>query len=361
VVSSASMSQRQPSQPGTLLGVAPPRLESSGDPPQRSPVFVRAGTSVADVEPPPVPRMALPSRPPLPEAAVLGASEPPPAFTTDGSTDGGPGAVGRVLSVARRYPVLWMAAAPGLMAIAVVTVLLGTSPPPKARAAVVPALPPQEQAAASDSPASSSPTAATGEGLKELEAKSIESLSAAELLRLADGHAAQRRDAAKALCQKVQAAPALAADKATQGELLHLVTDAETARDALGTLAKLPGPLGPDLLYEVWTGTTLRNDATELARQLLYSGDVRRQASPALSVALELRSAEKCEQFQAALPHALKDGDRRSLHLLVKLTAKRGCGPKKADDCYACLREGDELTATINAVKSRRPPSLAAQ
>src|SRR3954469_23209868 len=115
------MSERQPSQPGTLLGVAPPRVESSTDSPQRSPVFVRSGTSVADVEPPPVPRMALPSRPPLPfpNAAVLGASEPPPAFTTDGLVDGGPGTVGKVLGIARRYPVLWMAAAPAIMAVAV--------------------------------------------------------------------------------------------------------------------------------------------------------------------------------------------------------------------------------------------------
>src|SRR5690348_7161894 len=129
------MSQRQPSQPGTLLGVAPPKLESSGDSLPRSPVFVRSGTSVADVEPPPVPRIALPSRPPLPHA-VLGVSEPPPAVTTDGISDGGPGAVGRLLSVARRYPVLWMAAAPGLMAIAVVGVLIGTTPPAKSRTAL---------------------------------------------------------------------------------------------------------------------------------------------------------------------------------------------------------------------------------
>src|SRR4051794_38434199 len=49
----------------TLLGVAPPPIESTVDSPLRSPVFVRSGTSSADVEPPPVPRIALPSRPPL--------------------------------------------------------------------------------------------------------------------------------------------------------------------------------------------------------------------------------------------------------------------------------------------------------
>ena len=70
-----------------------------------------------------------------------------------------------------------------------------------------------------------------------------------------------------------------------------------------------------------------------------------------------MRTAESCEQYKALLPKALKDGDRRSAPPLLKLNNKRGCGPKKREDCYACLREPqDELAATINAVKSRRPP-----
>jgi len=120
-------------------------------------------------------------------------------------------------------------------------------------------------------------------------------------------------------------------------------------------------PLGADLLYEVWTRTPVRTDATDLARALVYSTDVRPKASPALSVALDLRVAESCEQYKAILPKALKDGDRRSAQLLAKLNAKRGCGATKREDCYACLREpGDELKATINAVKSRRAPSFTA-
>jgi hypothetical protein len=106
----------------------------------------------------------------------------------------------------------------------------------------------------------------------------------------------------------------------------------------------------------------MRTDTTELARSLLYSPEVRPQASPALAVALDLRLAESCEQYQAVLPNALKDGDRRALHLLAKLTPKHGCGAKKRDDCYACLRaKSDELSATINAVKSRRAPTFGAQ
>jgi hypothetical protein len=94
----------------------------------------------------------------------------------------------------------------------------------------------------------------------------------------------------------------------------------------------------------------------------LYSTDVRPKASPALAVSLDLRVAETCEQYQSILPKALTDGDRRALHLLAKLNAKRGCGPKKTEDCFACLRDkSDELTATVNAVKSRRPPSFTNQ
>ncbi len=111
----------------------------------------------------------------------------------------------------------------------------------------------------------------------------------------------------------------------------------------------------------MWTRTSERSDSTDLARALVYSADVRSKASPALAVALELRVAESCQQYKAILPQALKDGDRRSAHLLTKLNGKHGCGPKKNDDCYACLREpSDELKATVNAAKSRRAPEYGA-
>ena len=50
------------------------------------------------------------------------------------------------------------------------------------------------------------------------------------------------------------------------------------------------------------------------------------------------------------------DGDRRSFHLLNKLTRKYGCGPNKRQDCYACLRDGKDLDAALKAVKARREP-----
>jgi hypothetical protein len=354
----------EPKVNGTLLGVPAPRVDSSADSAARRPVFVRSGTSVADVEPPPVPPMALPGRPPgveltFEQPAQRPASELPPAFSQAEAEATQGNRPSRIAVVARRYPALWMVAAPALLAVGVVAGVAATStkkttPPPVAVA-------PSSSLGAGGSaprppPAVEKPRA---DALAALETKPLESLSASELLKLAEGRSERRLETAQALRKRLEREPGLARDKAVQAELLKHAADAETAREALAALAALDGSFGPDLLYEVWTGTSARNDATELARALLYSTDVRPKASPSLAVALELRQAETCEQFQSALPKALKDGDRRSLHLLAKLGNKRGCGPKKSQDCYPCLRGApDELTATINAVKSRRAPTV---
>ena len=331
----------------TLLGLAPPPLESSSDSPLRSPVFVRSGTSVADVEPPPVPRMALPSRPPQAAADSLAATSnvaPVPA---------GEG-VRRFL---RNHLALWMLLAPALIAVCAVALLRLLVSQHGGR--VVHSVP-NESSAAPQSPAAA-PSETSAERLAKLESRPPESLNARELSALADAHAEAQRASAKALRLKVEENPALGKDPALQSELLRLADDARTSADALAAMAVLEKPIGADLLYEVWTRTSVRSDATDLARALVYSTDVRPKASPALAVALDLRVAESCQQYQAILPKALKDGDRRAAHLLAKLSSKRGCGPKKNADCYACLREqGDELKATLNAAKSRRPPDYGA-
>jgi len=346
-----------------LLGVAPPRLDSTVESLPRSPVFVRSGTSVADVEPPPLPRMALPSRPAsrlTPEAP--GVSEAPAAFTQRGHAAAWALAMLKLPArVGGREVALWKLLVPSLFVAATLGALLlsvvgsaAKSPPSLESGGKVAA--PRLAVLAPAPVENPAPRA-----VLSLEGKAPESLSSSELLSLADGRVAREREAAQVLRHKLTDNPALAKDKASQVELLRLVGDADTAREALGAMTQLEAPIGADLVYEVWTGTAVKNDTTELARTLLYSTDLRPKASPALSVALQLRVAETCEQYRAVLPQALKDGDRRALHLLTKLTNKRGCGPKKTEDCFACLREqGDELSATINAVKSRRPPSYGA-
>jgi hypothetical protein len=267
---------------------------------------------------------------------------------------------------------LWKVLAPGLVALLLLAVLVVRSIGSAARptSSIAQADPSQAPSGSSAHGDAAQPATAAKPGeakpapaaLAQLQGKAPETLSSSELLRLAEGRVERERDAAHALRLKLESTPALAKDKAAQTELMRLVADPDTAREALATMAGFEAPLAADFLYEVWTGTAVRNDTTELARTLVYSTDVRPKASPALSVALELRLAETCEQYRPLLPKALKDGDRRALHLLTKLTNKRGCGPKKSQDCFACLREQpDELLATINAVKSRRPPSYVSQ
>lgn len=370
------MSERDPSQRGehqsqadrTLLGVPAPRVDSTIESPLRSPVFVRSGTSVADVEPSPPPRMALPSRPP-PRfgAGAPGLSETPSAIVNGDAKAWVIAMLNLPARVGGTRVALWKVLAPTLAATLLLAVLvvklIGGAVKPTPSIAQAP-----EPAAKASTPSDVAPTTKANDAkpasaaLAQLQGKAPETLSSSELLRLADGRVEQEREAAHALRLKLESSPALAKDKASQTELMRLAADPDTAHEALAAMAGLQAPFAADLLYEVWTGTAMRNDTTELARTLVYSTDVRPKASPALSVALELRLAETCEQYRSTLPKALKDGDRRALHLLTKLVNRRGCGPKKTEDCFACLREQpDELSATINAVKSRRPPSYVSQ
>lgn len=350
----------------TLLGVAPPKLESAPEVGPRSPVFVRSGTSVAPgpEQPPPLPRMALPSRPALPLTDGKAPSElPPPLITalpSEAAGEARPSSpLTRWLATARRYPALWMVGAPVLVAAAAVLIFATNSAAPQVTRERPNASVPHQPAAPAAPAAVAAPrTTSPPPALTELAGRAPETLTSSELVGLAESRAASRHGAAEALRAKLEAEPALAQDKAVRAELLELAADPLTARIALASMAKLQAPLGADLLYDVWTGTPERTDATELARSLVYSSDLRAKASPALAVALELRVAETCEQNKAILPKAFADADRRSLHLLTKLLAKRGCGVKKQEDCFACLRDQQgQLVAAINAAKARRAPS----
>ncbi|HEY5377188.1 MAG TPA: hypothetical protein VIK01_26090, partial [Polyangiaceae bacterium] len=314
----------------TLLGVAPPHIDTGVESAQHSPVFVRSGTSVADVAPLPRPRVTMSSRPPPLPGAV--SQTPPPPSKPDASVEGG-SRFAPALHYARSRPILGMVLVPVLFSVGLIAVA-GHRSTHERVATTHPALP--EHAVPSASAAVEPPKE---DAVADLERRPASSLSSRELVILAEAHAQQKRVAAISLRQKLEQNPALGKDSAVQSQLLHLAEDPSTAADALSAMALIESPSGTDLLYEVWTGTTVRSDTTDLARALLYSTDVRPKASAALGVALDLRVAETCPQYQAILPKALTDGDRRALHLLAKLNAKRGCGPKKTEDCFACLRD----------------------
>lgn len=211
--------------------------------------------------------------------------------------------------------------------------------------------------AAPEAPATQAPALpASSIDTEALEARHAEELTKDEALALAS--ARRQREVARValLRQKLTRDPGLFKDAATLAELRRAAEDPLTAPDALTAMAEAPGPLSADLLYEMWTGTVVRNGATELARSLVFSKEVRAKASPELAIALDLRIAETCEQNHELLPRVTEKGDRRSLALLAKLSRRFGCGPNKRLDCYPCLRDDKAVDDAMAAVKKRREP-----
>jgi hypothetical protein len=256
-----------------------------------------------------------------------------------------------------------MVVAPVVVAVLFISLIVAFEPEPRpSPAAASPAASSRAAVPASAVAEAPQPAPALEESksaaLADLEGKGPESLSVDELLLVNSGQAQKKRDDAKALSRKLQEQAELVNDATVQAQLLRFAADPDTAADALGAMARAKAPIGPDLLYEVWSNRALPTTTTELARSLLTSRDVRPGASAALAVAITLRGAESCEAVDAVLPQASSDGDRRSLWLLAKLNSRRGCGEKKNQDCYACLRRHNKLVvAAGEAVKKRAAPS----
>jgi hypothetical protein len=226
------------------------------------------------------------------------------------------------------------------------------APTPSAPASVADAMPDAPPSTTSQAPA----LPASSIDTEALEARRAEELTKDEALALAAGRRKREVSRVAQLRQKLSRDPGLFQDAATLAELRRAAEDPLTAPDALSTMAEAPGSLSADLLYEMWTGTVVRNGATELARSLVFSKEVRAKASPELAIALDLRIAETCEQNRALLPRVLGKGDRRSLALLAKLSRKFGCGANKRLDCYPCLRADKSVDDAMAEVKKRREP-----
>lgn len=341
--------------PPVAAAVVPPLPES----PSSASTFIKAEPATPPALPQslPEPISASPvsSRPSaLPSSLSL---PPPPASLSARVVNSIPP---EWLAAARRHPASWMVGAPVALASLLILALL-ISEPPRKTAAPQSATP----AAAGPTGLDAAPAAAppTGDAkpssasVAELEAKPVGSLSVAELLQLNQARAQTKRTDAQALSQKLEQQPQLVDDEAVQGQLWRLASDPDTADVALGAMARAHAPVGADLLYEVWTSRAVAPATAELARSLLLSRAVRATASPALSAALELSSADNCEAVQAALPKALSDGDRRSLPFLGRLNSHRACSAKTSGDCNPCVSGPVKpVVAAVTAVKRRPAP-----
>lgn len=192
---------------------------------------------------------------------------------------------------------------------------------------------------------------------KSIEARPLAQRTADEVTALARARVeAQRKELAE-LARKIKLLPKIVKeDKEVAARLKELTRDREIATDTLRMFASLPGPTGPDLLYNVLSAGKKDDTTTQLAHDLLYAKDVRPNASLELSALLDLRKAEKCEEVAAALPAVKRDADRRAIIPLMRFENKRGCGDKGKEDCWKCLRDGDLLKDAQLAVQKRPAP-----
>jgi hypothetical protein len=231
-----------------------------------------------------------------------------------------------------------------------------TSAPIVAHSATEIAAPPAKSSESSVNPSDPLTRVRSGDenAIAAFEAK--KNLDSGQVLALSEGRIAVRVGAAHALRERLRAEPALVKDSKTLEALRQFAAEPDTAREALTTLAELPGETGPDLLYEIWTHNPKRNATTELAEALVYATDVRKKASPALGVLLDLRRADACDVAQALIPKVVQHGDRRALAALAKLNNRNGCGPAKRDDCYPCLGKREAVVDAIKAVRGRKEP-----
>jgi hypothetical protein len=179
--------------------------------------------------------------------------------------------------------------------------------------------------------------------------------SAEETIALHTGRSKNKSLALEGFAAEIQKKADLLKEKEQLERLKDFFYDRETTNQAASVIVALPGNFAADLLYELWTGKKGRDESTILAEELVYSKDVRENASAELKTALDLRDVEECEQAKQLVQAANDHGDRRSVHLLAKFNNKWGCGPKKRDDCWECLRKLDDekgAATIIDAIRS---------
>ncbi len=153
--------------------------------------------------------------------------------------------------------------------------------------------------------------------------------------------------------------PKLSSDSGLVRDVRRAIDDDRAAEQALRVAARRMGSVGVDLLYDKWVSTSDKTPTTQLARQLAYESEVRRQASPSLEAVLALREAKDCEETARKLPDLVLHGDQRAVRILQPMLSPLGCGPGKKEDCFPCLRQDTELLqAAYDSAKQRPGPRL---
>ncbi len=237
--------------------------------------------------------------------------------------------------------------------------MASTAPAPAPSASTASSGPTQAAASVRAAEPSALERAAAGDlhALKVLEMKSAIERTPEEALAISAGHAALARADATRLAEDLSSDPKLFQDRGTMAYLYRLALDPDVAPTLLGALARLEDPVVADLLFDLVDRGEPGARLVLLAEDLLRGPAVLPEASKPLTLILDLRSAKTCERASVLLPRANAVGDERATALLERFRVKAGCGPKRADDCFPCLRDPPiekTLEEAIAATKTRR-------
>lgn len=193
------------------------------------------------------------------------------------------------------------------------------------------------------------------EALRALEKRHPEDPAVLEALALSESRAPKGRPAALKTVKRLLATyPGAANNVAIQKIVREAASGAPAERDlALELMGREMGARGPDLLYELSGTAKLKAKADAwLAKE-----GVKKLASPALRLALDLRAQKGCPEA-ALLERAGRDGDKRALTLLQPLAASRSykCGFMGLKTCHSparCAAQANAIRQAMFAIQKR--------
>jgi eukaryotic-like serine/threonine-protein kinase len=137
------------------------------------------------------------------------------------------------------------------------------------------------------------------------------------------------------------------------GALFRAAQSVKARAAAFRLLEGAMGSAGVGIIYDLAHTEGLTQGVTQTARQALKNSEVRASAGPALVLLLELEEAKTCEETKRLVQRAVLVGDKRALPILEKMEVTSGCGRKKGEDCFPCLRSDDNLKTAIATIKQR--------
>jgi hypothetical protein len=221
------------------------------------------------------------------------------------------------------------------------------APPPVSPLASASAAPPLVADAVTDDAVTD--TASLLGRLKTIEALAPKDRTIATSLELERGHV----DLALREVDGLEAELGGKLDPVALARLRTLAEDDAVAPAVLAALARHPSAAAADLLHQVSIDPRASDAVRYLAGDLLALPSVRGAVSNALLVTLDLAAAKSCPAVERLARRAQNSGDDRAVPALRALESEVGCGPKRKDDCYRCLRGSTLLFEAREAAASR--------